>query len=837
VPELPSGTVTFLFTDVEGSTRLLDELGPEEYARALAEHHRTVRAAVEAQGGVEIDTQGDAFFVAFPTVPGAVAAAQQAQAALAIPVRMGLHTGTPLLTEAGYVGMDVHRAARIAAAGHGGQVLLSASTAALADGIELRDLGEHRLKDLATAERVYQLGDGGFPPLKTLYRTNLPVPATTFVGRSQELRALEEPLRRRDVRLVTLTGPGGAGKTRLALQAAAESADAFPDGLWWVPLAPIQEPALVFVSVLRALDVAEEPTSSPLETTIRALLGKHALLLLDNAEHLLPEIADDILAFAAGCPTATILVTSRERLRLDGEHVYHVPPLESGEAVDLFTARVRQGDPGFVASPAVPELCRRLDRLPLALELAAARAALFSPDQLLARIAERLDLLRGTRSADSRQQTLRATIEWSHDLLGDAERALFGRLSVFAGGCTYEAAEAVCGADLDTFESLIHKSLVRRRETAAGSRYWMLETIRQFAAERLDDSGEADEMRRRHGDWILELAERRLEGRSDDEDEATASLVDERDNIRAALEAASRAGDARRLLALVAAMWRLWDERGELVEGERWATRALELDEGDAPELRLTVLHAAGAFRFGRGDLPRAREALVEELRLAESRRDEQARAAALGLLGRLAGLLGDHEDAVRLLRESVELRRRHGSERLAGGLNQLGAALVEAGQAAEGVAALEQALELVRASGNTYGTAMVMQSLGWALFLAGDPAAAVVTSVDAAAQLQRIGDPLGLAIGLVNSAYPLSELGSREDALVLWAAGRMHLARAGGSLQPLDLEYGRRVEQAARAEVGDAAYHEVVTRAEGLAVEEAFALAERAAQSVAAAP
>jgi class 3 adenylate cyclase len=297
-PDLPSGTVTFLFTDVEGSTRLLHELGAESCADALIEHRRIVREACVAQGGVEVDTQGDAFFFAFPTAPGALSAAGAMTEALAsgpIQVRVGLHTGTPLLTEEGYVGPDVHRAARIGAAGHGGQVLVSQATATLVD-LELRDLGEHRFKDLAAAERVFQLGDGAFPPLKSLYRTNLPIPATSFVGREAELATVVELLSSDDVRLLTLTGPGGTGKTRLALQAVAEASERYPDGAWWVPLAPVRDPELVLPSVAQALGVREQPGQELAETLEGQLAGKRLLLLLDNAEHLLPEIAGEVAA-------------------------------------------------------------------------------------------------------------------------------------------------------------------------------------------------------------------------------------------------------------------------------------------------------------------------------------------------------------------------------------------------------------------------------------------------------------------------------------------------------------------------------------------------------------
>src|SRR5712692_11322533 len=455
MPSLPSGTVTFLFTDVEGSTKLLHDLGAEEYSRVLAEHRRVLREAFEANQGVEVDTQGDAFFVAFPTAPGALGAAAEAIAGLApgpIRVHMAIHTGTPHLSEDHYVGMDVHRAARIAACGHGGQVLVSASTAALLGTDGLRDLGEHRLKDLSAPGRMYQLSDEDFPPLKSLYRTNLPIPATPFLGRLHELAEVSGLLK--EARLLTLTGPGGTGKTRLGLQAAAEAAEGYPDGIFWVPLAPLRDPELVLVTAGQALGAKDG--------LAQHLADKSLLLLFDNFEHVV-EAAPRLSELLASCPNVHLLVTSRELLRVPGEQAYPVPPLEPEDGTELFVARARAALPSFVASDAVPELCARLENLPLALELAAARVRVLSPEQLVERLSQRLDLLKAGRGVDPRQQTLRATIEWSYELLNTEEQLLFARLAIFAGGCTLEAAEHVCEADVDTLQSLVDKSLVRVR--------------------------------------------------------------------------------------------------------------------------------------------------------------------------------------------------------------------------------------------------------------------------------------------------------------------------------------------------------------------------------------
>src|SRR5687768_14825182 len=584
--DLPSGTVTFLFTDVEGSTRLLHALGAEGYADALATHRRILRETCSRHNGVEVDTQGDAFFIAFPTAPGALAAAAEAREALSsgpIKVRMGLHTGTPHLTDEGYVGPDVHRAARIAAAGHGGQILVSSATAQLVDA-ELSDLGDHRLKDLTAPERIFQLGAEEHPPLKTLHQTNLPVPATPFLGRDTELDEIGALLARDGVRLVTLTGPGGTGKTRLALQAAANVADAFPGGVWWVPLAALRDPALVLESASAALgatgDLAEH------------IGDKRLLLLLDNFEHLTAAAAH-LAPLLAKCPNLTLLVTSREPLHLGGEHEYAVDPLQRTEAVELFLTRALAVRRDFAANGEVALICERLDHLPLAIELAAARVKMLSPKALLQRLEQRLPLLAGgTRDAPERQRTLRATIEWSHELLSPDEQRLFARLAVFRGGCTLEAAEAVVDADLDTLQSLVDKSLVRVRDSG---RFWMLETIREFAVERLEASGEADEISRRHAEFFLEIAEELQPRVMKDDADALDQLTEDHDNLRAALDRLEAEGDAERLQRLGGSVWRFWYLRSHLTEGKRRLDAAMAAG-GDATPALARVFHGSSVM-------------------------------------------------------------------------------------------------------------------------------------------------------------------------------------------------------------------------------------------------
>jgi predicted ATPase/class 3 adenylate cyclase len=647
--ELPTGTVTLLFTDIEGSTRLLEDLGRERYAEALARHREILRHAFAERGGYEVDYEGDAFFVSFPSATAAVGAAVAAQRALAsedwpdggaVRVRVGLHTGEPLPVPPKYVGLDVHRAARIMAAGHGGQVLLSERTASLvedelAQDLGLLDLGEHRLKDLSAPQRFYQLVitglDADFPRLRTLHQTNLPVPATVFIGRERELGEVTELLSRDDVRLVTLTGPGGSGKTRLALQAAGGVADHFLDGIWWVPLAPLRDPALVLSSLAQALGIREQP-GLPLDTQLRGkLFGKQLLLVLDNAEHLLPDIVSDISALRdIGGPF--VIVTSRERLRLQGEHTYPVQALEQPDAAELFIARARQADPAFEPTETVDALCERLDRLPLALELAAARTVVFSPEQLLERLGQRLDLLRADRDVDQRQQTLRATIEWSHDLLSQPERELLRRLSVFIAGATYEAAERVAEADADTLQSLLDKSLLRRRDTDLGPRYWMLETIREFAAEKLEEAGETEDMRRRAAECILDFALEAEPGWRTGDMGSAKQFAHELDNVRAAIRF-SLEDDPERALAIVAYLGWVWQVSGLLPEWLQWleTTRA----KAKAPDPRLDgyAMLAHGLALIETGAAGPAEELIRASLPLLEEGGDPYIYVYGLNLI------------------------------------------------------------------------------------------------------------------------------------------------------------------------------------------------------------
>jgi predicted ATPase/class 3 adenylate cyclase len=781
VRDLPTGTVTFLFTDIEGSTRLLQELGAEAYGAALDEHRLMLREAFAQYGGVEVDTQGDAFFVAFATAPGALAAAREGQAALAggaIRVRMGLHTGTPLVTAEGYVGPDVNRAARIAAAGHGGQVLLSRSTRDLVEG-QVRDLGEHRLKDLSAPERLYQVGEAEFPPLKTLYRTNLPVPATTFLGRERELAEVGDWLAREDVRLLTLIGPGGTGKTRLALQAAGSAAEAYPGGVFWVPLAPLHDPALVLDSAANAIGgdgaLAEQ------------VADRRTLILLDNLEHLI-DAARELPPLLGSCPGLDLLVTSRELLRVAGEQAYPVPSLADEEAVELFLARARAVQPAFAGNGRIPELCRRLDNLPLAVELAAARTRVFSPEELHERLSQRLDFLKAGRDSDPRQQTLRATIEWSHDLLEEAERTLFRRLVVFAGGCTLEAVERICESDPETLVSLVDQSLVRRREDG---RFWMLETILELAAEKLEGASEAEAVRRRHAEHFAELADGLglcFESLSAGGGQRYDLALPERDNFRAAIDWAQDA-DPQLALRLAASLENFWVTQSAF-EG-RHRLEALLDQVGNVPvALRAKGLRCLGNTVIFMEDRESGVRKYEEAFELYTQAGDERGIALMQHRIGINSLWLGDAPRARELIEASVAGARTMGLDVLeAQALGSLGSLEHREGNAERGLELVRQSAELARSTGFTWWE---IQMLAEASEQALDLGRLDEANEDAAAALalsHRINDRRVTVVLLAGLAEIAARLGEGERAGRLWGAVEAELARAplGSAEKDLD--------------------------------------------------
>jgi predicted ATPase/class 3 adenylate cyclase len=770
VAELPTGTVTFLFTDIEGSTRLLHELGPA-YADSFAEHRRMLRECFARHGGVEVDTQGDAFFVAFGRASDALTAARRAQDALAqgpIRVRMGVHTGEPAVTEEGYVGIDVHRAARIAAAGHGGQILVSQSTRDLIGADGLRDLGEHRLKDLAEPERIYQLGDVEFPPLKSLNATNLPLSAEPLVGRKKELADVLRMIRIDRARLVTVTGPGGVGKTRFALEVGAELVEDFRYGIWFVNVAAVRDPGLVLPTIAGSLGAKAGLTEH--------ISDRAMLILVDNFEQVV-RAGSDLTVLMSRCPNLVLLVTSRERLQVGGERHYPMRPLAESPAVELFRQRAAATSPAFEARyEDVAALCDRVDRLPLAIELAAARVTVLSVEAIEERLIGRLDLLKaGRRDLPERQRTLRATMQWSHALLTRTEQRLFRRLAVFTGGFTLDAAESVAGAKLESLASLVDKSLVVSNE----GRFRLLEVLRQYAAEHLSGSSEAERMRLCHAHYFLQLAKRDLPRH-----EWTSVMRQEHENILAALDALHDLGRENLELELAACASAFWHAAGYVSQGRIRLEGALERAPLSPPEVRASALQQAASLAHDAGDYAVSERHAREHLKLAEkilkprsgvfaslgivaeergdfdeadsfhtaaldiARRAESKMGAAVALnnLGNVALARGDLAKASELFRESLSLARNLGDpEGIAIGLNNL--ALVELESSNEG-AALELYREcLATAEAGGFKPGIVWTAIGTAAVLVKNDAATAVRLLGAAdAALGEFGAALGHA-------------------------------------------------------------------------------------------
>src|SRR3989440_3025394 len=671
---LPTGTVTFFFSDIEGSTRLIQQLG-ERYPDVLLAHHAIQREALAANGGHELRTEGDSFFIVFGSALEACAGAAAVQKRLhayewpdggAVRVRIGLHTGEATLVGNEYLGLDVHRAARVASAGHGGQVLISETTRVLVDqalppGLMLKDLGMHRLKDLARPERLFQLTVEGlpadFPPLKTLEATpnNLPTQLTSFIGRDDQVREAKQLLTRS--RLLTLTGPGGTGKTRLSLQIAADVMDSFPDGVYFVPLASVQDPELVPSAIAQALAISITGSRRPIEALLDHLRDKRTLLVLDNFEQLLPA-ATVTTELLEASPGLRVLVSSRAVLRIYGEQEFPVPPLalpdlkalpdlatlSQFEAVRLFIERAVAVKPDFQATndnaPAIAGIGERVDGLPLAIELAAARVKLFSPQALLARLEKSLSALgSGARDLPGRQQTLRGAIQWSYDLLNEGERRLLARFSVFARGAGLEHVEAVCGPAedvggdvIDGLDQLADQSLLRRLPDFSEPRFLMLQTIREFAAERLDESGEAAAIRDRHVAAFLQLVEQaqpHLFGAQ--RKEWLDRLEIEQDNFRAALDWAVASGNAHSALRLGGLLWRFWQMRRHIEEGRARMAQVLAMPNSRAsvPE-RILGLEAAGGLAYWQADMGHAQVFYDECLELTRGLGDKRALAKAL---------------------------------------------------------------------------------------------------------------------------------------------------------------------------------------------------------------
>ena len=822
---LPRGTLTFLFTDIEGSTKLLNALGTDKYHQVLEVHTVALRQAFAK--GHEVRIEGDALFMVFATATDALDAAARGQRALAktafphgavVRVRMGMHTGegTPASEKAGadYVGIDVHRAARIAAVAHGGQVLASAATTMLAGtdlpaGVALRDLGQHRLKDLAQPEHIYQLVIDGcpneFPLLRTLDRTpnNLPMQMTTFIGREAEIRSGLKLLD--GTRLLTLTGPGGTGKTRLSLQLAAEAAQGFPDGAFWVPLAPISDPELVPSTIALALGVQVSGNELPLDRVSEHVRGKKLLLVLDNFEQILPA-APAISILLAAAPDLKVVTSSRAPLRISGEQEFPIPPLElpdperlpslevlaQSDAVKLFIERARAVKPDFMVTAenaaAVAEIVFRLDGLPLAIELAAARIKLLTPQAMLPRLKQGLDLLASTaRDRTDRQRTLRGAIAWSYDLLNDGMKRLFARAAVFVAGAQLEQLEAVCGPAaeigrevLDGVSELVDQSLMRQSELDGEPRFRMLVTIRDFALEKLEASGEHDELRQRHCVAYIKVAERAEPEFQGKDRKRWLDLAEaEHDNFRAALEYAIAGGHGAEAARFVYALWRFWQTRGHLREGRTWAERTLAIPDLE-PAMRLRALEAAGGLAYWTGDLPVVDGYYREEYELAKSI-DDRAEIAKAAYNWAFVPLVTatDYAKAKALLQEALVLFRALGDH---AGIGRTAWALgmttgkpdATHDEFVESKRFIDEALREHRSLGNRFDIGWDLHGLGYAELRLGELEAAEAHWREGIEIFIAGGDDAGVVIFLSNFAELAKLRGDlvRHDTLVgAWSA------------------------------------------------------------------
>jgi predicted ATPase/class 3 adenylate cyclase len=851
--------VTFLFTDIEGSTRLLQELGPR-WREVLEEHNRILREAIRDTGGVDVRTEGDAFLAVFRSAPAAVVAAVAAQRALSahpwpgpVRVRMGLHTGEGEQGGDEYVGIDIHRAARIGSVAHGGQVLLSSTTrslveGALPEGVTLRDLGSHRLKDLPRHERLHQLAIEGipadFPPPPTLDTpTNLPPQRTGFVGRSDELRQARELVLGR--RLVTLTGPGGTGKTRLAIEAAVGLVQRFPEGVFFVDLAPLRDPALVPEAISRACGVQEEGTRSVEDTLVDHLRDRSVLLLLDNFETVI-EAATLVALILDRSSGVRVLATSRTPLGLSGEQEVPVPPLalpdptagasslRGSDAVELFVQRASSVDPAFALSDAnaadIAEIAIRLDGLPLAIELAAARINLLPPRSMCERLETRLPLLTGgPRDLPERQRTLRGAIGWSYDLLADHERALFRRLCVFVGGWTLDDADLVanpereiCDDMFESMQSLIEHSLVRRiGETPEGPRFGMLETIREYGLERLAEEDDAPTIRMRHAERYQALAEEAAGGFTGPEGGRWGRVLDrEHDNLRAALAWSIESREPDIGFEIGSALWRFWQTRGHLTEGRRWMEAILAVAGTRRTVSAVRGLYAAGSLAYWQSDLEEAGRRYRQGLALARDLTNHGLVAEGLYNLGYAVGAMQKPQEARHRFEEAKEIFEAVGDRRMAAHvLTGLATIAFHEGDRPRALAYIHEAGQRFREAGDRWGLVLTSGMTAESYIAQGrypEARAAIRESFERATDME---ETLGKAVAVDALAAIESREGNHRLALVLaGAADRLREVGQGGAPGIFVLQDD--VRAAARGHLDDAEIEAVFQ--EGRALDEA---------------
>ena len=877
MPDLPTGTLTFLFTDIEGSTKLLRRLG-DRYRDVIGRHHGILREAIALGEGTEVRTEGDAFFAVFRSPTGALAAAVHAQRALtatdwpdgaAVRVRMGLHSGEAVLVgDDQYMGIDIHLAARIASSAHGGQVLVSEVTrnmleGDLPDGVALRDLGRHRLKDIEQPARLWDLVIDGlpseFPTITTLEArpTNLPLQRTSFIGREREVVEVTGLLA--ESRLVTLTGPGGTGKTRLALRVAADHLERFSDGVFFVDLSPIGDPTLVPSVVAQVMVVRDEPGRDLVDTLSEHLRDRHVLLVIDNCEHVI-ESGVTVSRLLDVATRLTVLATSRIPFRISGERTFPVPPLEVPDEAGiegpddldrfdgarLFTERAAAVRPGFRLTaenaPAVAGVITRLEGLPLAIELAASRLNLLTPHALLERLAERLPLLTGgARDLPERQRTLRGTIDWSHDLLGPEARSLFARLSVFSGGWTIESAEAVCapgqGADvLETLGVLVDASLVRRVELADGEpRFAMLETIREYATEQLARSGDEPEIRRRHAEHFHDLAERydpgfffRIGGAGPEQAARGVHLDREGDNLRAALTWASGGGDVATGLRTAGALSWYWQHRGHFTVGRGLLDRLLSVPDGTTePAARARALLAMGDLSFMQGARDAAEQAWREAVDLARATGDRTLLAWSLLDLADIPTWAEDYERAEAMLHESLAAAEEGGDRILASEVRAvLGRLAFFRGDIAAAGERYREAVAAQRELGADRLLAINIGRVGDVEVEMGEFESAESHYRESLAMVHEAGNVVITGVLLVYLAWLSSRRSDpRRTARLLGAVSRVTDEIGGGPTREL-IPVWPEAEDRARRALGDEDYE--ATRAEGYAMtlEEAVAYA-----------
>jgi predicted ATPase/class 3 adenylate cyclase len=852
VTDLQAENVTFLFTDVEGSTRLW-EAQPRAMSVALARHDALLHAAIESCGGTVFKTVGDAFCAAFPVPEAAIEAAVVGQRALSagaaaepipLKVRMAIHSGQAERRAGDYFGPPLNRVARLLATAHGAQIVVSRAAGDLVrdnlpPGITLRDLGAHALKDLLDAERVYQVVAPGlateFPPLRTpqRYLHNVPHPATPLIGREREIAtvraAFELPSSgtsqpvgdHQTARLLTLTGPGGAGKTRLSLHLAAELGAEFTEGAAFVPLADVTNPVLVPVSIASALDLGDTSGESPRDLVFEHLRDRLLLLILDNFEQVMgaaPLVAD----LLTHCPRLRVVVTSRERLSLRGEQELPLPPLalptlpprlardfptgedasaaideiRRAEAVRLFVSRAQSVKPGFEITAdnaaAVVDICSRLDGLPLAIELAAARVRLLSPDALLARFDRRLDVLeRGPRDLPARQQTMRDTIAWSYDLLDPAEQRLFTHLSIFAGGATLEAATAVAGdpqsdggmADLELIESLADKSLIKL--VGDEPRLRMLQTIRDYGLERLAESPERQDVAQRHAAFFLALAEESelpLAGR--EQTRWLDLLEQEQANLRVAIDRLRNDGQIEEALRLGGALWRFWWLRGDIGEARHQLESLLQEPGSVAPAVRAKALNGAGILAESQGDWDTAACFHLESLEISRAIGDLSGVAWSLNNLGVVATSQGEYDRAQTLLEENLTVAEQ-ASDRanIATALTDLGLIAYYRHDHAQATSLWTRSLALARALGDEALAARVLNNLGTVAIALGEFDRADAQLSESLALDRSVGDRKSIASTLINLAGTASRRGDFETAMGYFRESHMLALAAGNRL------------------------------------------------------